>query len=89
MAGGWHLAEADETVRQVIRTAIQRQAERAGAELALVAIDQLEQQVVAGMNYRALLRVRQGTEERRARMAAFRALDGHVELVDWQWLSVP
>ena len=85
MPGGWFTAEADDLSRQVFAEAVRQQ----GAELALIAIDSLEQQVVAGMNYRGELRVRQGTAERRARVAIFRGLDGQVTLRDWQWLSVP
>ena len=76
-------------VQQVFAEAVGQQAVRSGVELALVAVDKLEQQVVAGMNYRGDLRVRQGTAERRARVAVFRGLDGQVVLRDWQWLSVP
>lgn len=89
LAGGWHPAAIDSAAQQAIKAAVQQQAQRSDSVLSLVAIDRLEQQVVAGRNHRAALRVRQGGAERRARVVVFEALDGHFELTDWQWLSVP
>lgn len=89
MPGGWHAAEQDDATRRIVDAAVQQQAALAGQKLELLAIDRLEQQVVAGMNYRASLRVRHGAAERRARAAVFRGLDGQVRLTDWQWLSIP
>ena len=89
LAGGWHPAEVDSRARQAVEVAVRQQAQLSGSQLSLIAIDRLEQQVVAGLNHRAALRVRQGDVERRARVVVYEALDGHFELTNWQWLSVP
>ena len=89
MPGGWFAASADDRARQAFAEAVRQRAIRSGVELVLVGVDTLEQQVVAGMNYRGDLRVRQETAERRARVSVFRGLDGEVVLRDWEWLSVP
>ena len=89
MPGGWFEATPDDTARQVLTEAVRQQANASSTELALLAIEKLEQQVVAGMNYRATLKVREKTSERRASAAVFRGLDGQVVLRDWQWQALP
>ena len=89
MPGGWYAAEPDGLAREALAEAVRQQASGSKVQLELLAVEKLEQQVVAGMNYRARLRVREGGAERRATATAFRGLDGQVALRDWRWLPAP
>lgn len=66
--------------------ATRRLSERQPSKLELLRILRAEEQVVAGMNYRLTLRVKQGSNERIAEVVVFQALKpAKDELTSWNW----
>ena len=53
----------------------------------LVKILQAQQQVVAGMNYKLVLRVRADGSERDAEVVIYQNLKHQYEVTSWRWLS--
>ncbi|MBU3672981.1 MAG: hypothetical protein FGM43_10560 [Sinobacteraceae bacterium] len=54
--------------------------------LRLVAIERVDRQVVAGLNFRLRLRVELGGQPRMAEAVVYRNLQGQHQLMSWQWL---
>lgn len=55
------------------------------AKLKLLGIEQAQQQVVAGQNFRLKLKVDENGDHRLADVVVWRRLDGKHELTSWQW----
>ena len=55
------------------------------AKLKLLGIEQAQQQVVAGQNFRLKLKVDENGDRRLAEAVVWRKLDGKHELTSWQW----
>jgi hypothetical protein len=53
--------------------------------ISLISIDKAEQQVVAGMNYKVCLKVRNGKRVRYATAVVYRDLKGKRSLSSWDW----
>lgn len=57
------------------------------AKLTFVAIEKVERQVVAGLNYRLRLKVSEGGKIRMADAVVWRKLDGKHQLTSWKWVD--
>ncbi len=56
-------------------------------KLTFQAVEKVERQVVAGLNYRFTLKVSDGGKIRRADAVVWRKLDGTHQLTSWKWLD--
>jgi phosphoribosylformylglycinamidine (FGAM) synthase-like amidotransferase family enzyme len=79
--GGFSAADVSD--KQVIAAA---EAAAGSKSATLVKILQARQQVVAGMNYQLVLRVRVDGSERDAEVAVYRNLKDQYDVTSWRWL---
>ena len=86
ICGGYSRAEIDSGVKAAAAFAVGEQAKSTGKPLRLVEVVKAEQQVVAGLNYRLLLKVKEGDKIVRAEAVVWRKLDGSDALTSWDWL---
>jgi len=87
MPGAYQLATSigpDE--RAAATVAIRERALQERKALRLVAIERVDRQVVAGLNFRLRLRVELGGQLRTAEAVVYRNLQGQHQLTSWQWL---
>ena len=86
VAGGYSRAAADDPeVLEAARFAVEQAGRRQGRRLSLVAVRSAERQVVAGLNYRLRLGVRDRGEEREASAVVYRNLKNVYSLTSWEW----
>jgi hypothetical protein len=91
MPGGWGTAAASsKEVQDAAAFAVAAQAKaegnsKGGKPLELVKVVEATQQVVAGMNYKLRLNVKQDGMERSAEAVVYRKLSGAYELTSWTW----
>ncbi|MFZ9478397.1 MAG: hypothetical protein ACO29T_05775 [Steroidobacteraceae bacterium] len=71
--------------REAANVAVRERAFKERATLRLVAIERVDRQVVAGLNYRLRLRVELGGQPRVAEAVVYRNLQGQHALTSWQW----
>ncbi len=84
--GGWSTVAVDDArVKLAARQAVAAQASIDGTELTLVAIEEAQRQVVAGINYQLKLSVKKGNRQQRADATVWGKLDGTYELTAWAW----
>ena len=84
--GGWSSVAVDDArVKLAARQAVAAQASIDGTELALVAIEDAQRQVVAGINYQLKLLVTKGDQRQRANATVWGKLNGSYELTAWAW----
>ena len=84
LAGGYSLTEIDSEVRKAAEFAVKTQAEATGRPLQIVKILKVEQQVVAGLNYRMVIEVADGSKHRKAHAVVWKKLDGSLDLTSWE-----
>lgn len=65
--------------------AVTTEAARCGRDLSLVRIVSAQTQIVAGINYRMILNVRDGGKRRDALVVVWRKLNGECRLTSWDW----
>lgn len=83
--GGYASARVDDPqVKAAAEFAVREQAKTSGQPLKLVRIRSAEQQVVAGMNYRLSLDVRD-SRNRRVRAVVYRDLKNNLSLSSWRF----
>lgn len=93
MPGGHFSAPAkDERVSNAAKFAVEAQAKiireqpgQKSIKLELVRVVSATQQVVAGMNYRLKLKVKENGRERDAEACVYLKLSGEQELTSWNW----
>jgi hypothetical protein len=84
--GGWSPIVVDDArVKLAARQAVDAQASIDGTELTLVAIEDAQRQVVAGINYQLKLSVKKGDRQQRANATVWGKLNGSYELTAWAW----
>lgn len=84
--GGWSpVAVDDARVKLAARQAVAAQSKIDGAELTLVAIEDAQRQVVAGINYQLKLAVKKGDQRQRGNATVWGKLNGSYELTAWAW----
>jgi hypothetical protein len=83
LAGGYSSAQINPEVRKVAEFAVKIQVEATGKPLQLVKILKVEQQVVAGLNYRLEIEVAEGSKHLKARAVVWKKLDGSLALTSW------
>ncbi len=80
------ISQADPAIQSAARFAVQAQNRRQAASLTLVKVLAAEQQVVAGMNYRLTLLVKENGRQRKAMAVVWsQPWRNHLELTEWQW----
>ena len=85
-AGGYSEAGAnDRDVLAAARFAVAEEARRRGRPLSLLAVTRAEKQVVAGLNYRLRLSVRDGRADRQAVAVVYQNLQNAYSLSEWNW----
>ena len=86
IAGGYNsVGTKDKEVRAAARYAVAAQGKRAKRSITLISINKAEQQVVAGMNYKVCLKVRDKRLTRVATAVIYKDLRGKRELTSWYW----
>lgn len=75
----------DAQVKAAAKYAITAEAKRVKRGISLVSISKAEQQVVAGMNYRVCMKVRDGRKTRWATAVVYRHWKGTRSLTSWDW----
>jgi cystatin-C len=84
LPGGYSPAEINPEVQKAAEFAVKAQAKATGKPLQLVKILKVEQQVVAGLNYRLEIEVADGSKRLKARAVVWRKLDGSLALTSWE-----
>ena len=85
--GGYSATALTEDVKTAAEFAVQEQSKRQAATLKLSNIFKAEKQIVAGVNYRLDIMVKQGRLVRGAKVVVFRDLKSHYKLTSWKWLD--
>jgi hypothetical protein len=84
VAGGYASAATDDAqVLAAARFAVRAAKRKRGAPLRLVAVEHAETQVVAGINYRLCLRVREGKRTREASAVVYENLRRRLSLTEF------
>jgi hypothetical protein len=84
--GGWSSVAVDDArVKIAAQHAVAAQAANDSAELKLLAIEDAQRQVVAGINYKLKLSVTKGDRQQRAIATVWGKLNGTYELTAWGW----
>jgi len=83
LAGGYSPAEIDSEVSKVAEFAIKTQAQASGRPLRFVKILKAERQIVAGLNFRLVIEVSDGSKRLKARAVVWKKLDGSMDLTSW------
>ncbi len=85
MPGGYAAASVgDENVVAAAQFAVSEESKK-GNLLTLVSVDAAETQVVAGMNYRLRLTVKDSGNSRKAEAVVYRNLEPNLSLTSWSW----
>lgn len=88
VAGGYGaVSNADRDVVMVARYAIKAQRRKQRGAITLVRIERAEKQVVAGMNYRIILRVKNSGRIERVEAKVYENLKGKYSLSNWAILK--
>jgi transcription elongation GreA/GreB family factor len=77
-------AVSDENVIAAAEFAVSEESKKGNA-LTLVSVDAAETQVVAGMNYRVRLTVKDAGNSRKAEAVVYRNLEPNLSLTAWNW----
>lgn len=92
VAGGWSEASPDnKDITDAARFAVTAQAavmkaeDKKDAALSLVQVLNAGEQVVAGMNYKLVLKVEADGVEREAEAVVWKQLSGDYQLTSWTW----
>ena len=85
--GGYSPTALTKDVKIAAEFAVQEQSKRQAAILKLINIFKPEKQIVAGVNYRLDIIVKQGRSVRGAKVVVFRDLKSHYKLTSWEWLD--
>lgn len=85
LCGGYSPAAPGPEVKAAAAFAVGAEAKASGRALKLVEVVKAEQQVVAGVNYRLDLEVREGKNLLNAQAVVWSKLDGSRELTSWHW----
>jgi len=84
--GGYNsVSKNDPQVKAAAKFAVAAQSKRVKHVITLISINKAEQQVVAGMNYKVCLQVRDGRRVRKATAVVYRNLQGKRSLTSWDW----
>lgn len=85
IAGGYADADVkDKDVRRAARIAAGSQTKRVGHKISFLSITKAEVQVVAGLNYRICMRVRDGKRVRTVTAVVYKDLKNWYSLTDWK-----
>lgn len=85
IAGGYGDASVtDKDVMRSARVAVSSRARRTHTSVKLIRIEKAEVQVVAGLNYRVCLRVREGRRVRTVTAVVYKNLKNWYSLTDWK-----
>jgi hypothetical protein len=81
------IAADDEEVVKAVNFAINKHENMLdkGTKISLVKVSKAGKQVVAGMNYRMLVKVKVNGREEEAEVVVWRKLSGEYELTSWNW----
>jgi hypothetical protein len=86
VTGGYGpVAKNDPQVRAAAKFAVATERKRAKRVVTLISCSKAAQQVVAGMNYKVCLQVRDGGHVRTATAVVYRNLQGGRSLTSWDW----
>jgi hypothetical protein len=86
MVGNYRpVSKNDPQVKAAANYAVSTEATRTRHTITLISISKAEQQVVAGMNYRVCLKVREGKRTRWATAVVYRHWKGKRSLTSWDW----
>jgi TRAP-type C4-dicarboxylate transport system substrate-binding protein len=86
VTGGYGpVAKSDPQVRAAAKFAIAAECKRTKRTITLISTSKAAQQVVAGMNYKVCLKVRDGGQVRTATAVVYRTLQGGRSLTSWDW----
>ena len=85
--GGYSASALTEDVKTAAEFAVQEQSKRQPPTLKLNKIFKAEKQIVAGVNYRLHIIVKEGRSVRAAKVVVFRDLKSHYKLTSWKWLD--
>jgi len=85
--GGYSAIALTEDVKTAAEFAVQEQSKREAAPVKLNNIFKAEKQIVAGVNYRLDILVKEGRAVRGAKVVVFRDLKSHYKLTSWKWLD--
>jgi len=86
LCGAYSQSETTPEVRAAAQFAIEAQSVRTSSPLVLAEIVKAQKQVVAGMNYRLELMVKDGDKTTRAEAVVWKKLDGTMQLTEWNWI---
>lgn len=85
-AGGWSQADANaDDVQEAARFAVQAYAVAQHSRTLYKDVIEVQQQVVAGMNFKLKLQVLHNGQTRNAQVTVWRQLNGQYQLTDWAW----
>lgn len=88
LAGGYAQTQpTSKEAKLAAEFAVKHQATTTGQALKLEKIVQSEEQVVAGMNYRMTLQVKDGSTPRLAQVVVYRSLAPQWVLTSWDWIG--
>ncbi|MEM7172183.1 MAG: cystatin domain-containing protein [Pseudomonadota bacterium] len=86
VVGAYKTVEVDEeAVIEAAQFAVQTESANASQSLTLHHVLKAYEQVVAGLNYRLILQVRDGSISRLAEAVVYRDLEGQLSLTSWDW----
>ncbi len=86
IAGGYGSVDTkDPQVKAAARYAVTVENRKVRSGVVLLSLVKAEQQVVAGMNYKLCLKVRNGKRVRYATAVVYRDLKGKRSLTSWDW----
>lgn len=86
LPGGYAPAELNRDVMAAANFAVTAEAKREAIPLKLTSVSSAEKQIVAGTNYRMILRVEGNGSTRQAKALVFRDLQSRYWLKSWEWL---
>ena len=87
LPGGYSTVGLSDDIKAAAEFAVQEQAKRDAVVLELSDISKAERQIVAGVNYRLDVVVKQSGSLRKASVVVFKDLKSHYKLTSWEWLN--
>ena len=86
IAGGYGAVDKnDPEVKAAAKYAVAAETRHAHHTIKLISINKAEQQVVAGMNYKVCMKVRDGKKTRWATAVVYQNLKNKRSLTSWDW----
>lgn len=86
MVGNYRpVSKNDPQVKAAANYTVRAEARRIRHVITLLSVNKAEQQVVAGMNYRVCLKVRDNRRTRWATAVVYRHWNGKRSLTSWDW----